>query len=107
MHPQISAIDRAIGYVDRAIRVVLGPPAPPDRINPADAIPENGMSVSARELAGRLMRVNHAGEVCAQALYQGQTLMARDSSIQTALERSAQEENDHLFWTAQRVRELG
>lgn len=53
------------------------------------------------------MRVNHSGEVCAQALYQGQALTARSDDIREKLERSAQEENDHLAWTAQRVDELG
>lgn len=53
------------------------------------------------------MRVNHAGEVCAQALYQGQALTARNTDVRAKLERAAQEENDHLAWTAERLGELG
>ena len=53
------------------------------------------------------MRVNHTGEVCAQALYQGQALTARSSQAQTALERAAQEEVEHLAWTESRINELG
>ena len=53
------------------------------------------------------MRVNHSGEVCAQALYQGQALTARDEAVRKALERAAAEETEHLAWTAQRIEELG
>jgi ubiquinone biosynthesis monooxygenase Coq7 len=53
------------------------------------------------------MRVNHVGEVCAQALYQGQSLTARDPEARTTLERAAHEEEDHLAWSAERIRELG
>lgn len=60
-----------------------------------------------REDAAALMRVNHAGEVCAQALYQGQALASQDPSITAALEDAAREEEDHLAWTASRIRELG
>jgi ubiquinone biosynthesis monooxygenase Coq7 len=107
MNRDISPLDRAIGYLDEGMRVVFGPSVASERPNPADGIQETELPGSVRDLAGRLMRVNHAGEVCAQALYQGQSLVARDVSIRESLKRSAQEENDHLAWTAQRVRELG
>ncbi|MFN7087998.1 MAG: 2-polyprenyl-3-methyl-6-methoxy-1,4-benzoquinone monooxygenase, partial [Burkholderiales bacterium] len=60
-----------------------------------------------RELAAALMRVNHSGEICAQALYQGQALTARDSQARQALEQAAQEETEHLAWTERRIEELG
>ena len=64
------------------------------------------MPPAARENAAALMRVNHVGEVCAQALYQGQALTARSDSAREALERAAREEEDHLAWSADRIREL-
>ena len=64
------------------------------------------MPAAAREHAAALMRVNHVGEVCAQALYQGQALTARSDSARDALERAAREEEDHLAWSAERIREL-
>ena len=60
-----------------------------------------------RELSGRLMRVNHTGEVCAQALYSGQALVARDPAIRDALKNAASEERDHLAWCRERLGELG
>src|SRR5678816_193546 len=60
-----------------------------------------------RQVAARLMRVNHSGEVAAQALYQGQAATARERNLRRALRRAAREEHDHLAWCAERVRELG
>lgn len=65
------------------------------------------MEAKARMRAAALMRVNHVGEVCAQALYQGQALTARKDESRRALERAAAEEQDHLAWSAERIRELG
>ncbi|MGB7542162.1 MAG: 2-polyprenyl-3-methyl-6-methoxy-1,4-benzoquinone monooxygenase, partial [Burkholderiales bacterium] len=65
------------------------------------------LSDAERRHAAALMRVNHCGEVCAQALYQGQALASSDNRIKAALERAAREEADHLAWSAQRIRELG
>ena len=65
------------------------------------------MDDSERGHAAALMRVNHVGEVCAQALYQGQALTARDPGTRAALEQAAREEEDHLAWSAERIRELG
>ena len=65
------------------------------------------MTVGEKEHAGALMRVNHLGEVCAQALYQGQAVTCRDPQIRSALERAADEETEHLAWTEQRIKELG
>jgi ubiquinone biosynthesis monooxygenase Coq7 len=60
-----------------------------------------------RRLAGALMRVNHTGEICAQALYEGQLLVARDADVRALLAHAADEESEHLAWTEQRIEELG
>ena len=65
------------------------------------------LSDAERARAAALMRVNHVGEICAQALYQGQALTARDPAARAALEQAAREEQDHLVWSAERIRELG
>ncbi len=102
-----SVLDRLIGEFDQALHTVFGPPPASDRPNPAAGRNEAELSAAERELAGRLMRVNHAGEVAAQALYQGQALAAKLPVVRTKMQQAADEENDHLAWTAQRVRELG
>ena len=77
------------------------------RPHPDAGLPEAELSeVERRHVAG-LMRVNHSGEVCAQALYQGQALTSRDPSVREALREAAHEETEHLAWTEQRLRELG
>lgn len=103
----LSAADRVIGSVDQALRLLFGPVPHAERSTPAAAVPESELSPAERELSGRLMRVNHAGEICAQALYQGQALTARLDDVREKMEQAAQEENDHLAWTRQRVGELG
>ena len=65
------------------------------------------MSEVEKKRAAALMRVNHSGEICAQALYQGQALTARDPAVQLQLQQAAQEETEHLAWTARRVQDLG
>ncbi len=102
-----SLIDRLIRSADQALRTVCGTPCTTGRVNPATDIEENELSDYERHEAGRLMRVNHVGEVCAQALYQGQALTARGKKIQESLEQAAAEENDHLAWCEQRLDELG
>ena len=74
---------------------------------PDAGLAEAGLSEGEKQHAAALMRVNHCGEICAQALYQGQALTARDPKVQHELEQAAQEETEHLAWTAQRVHELG
>jgi 3-demethoxyubiquinol 3-hydroxylase len=102
----MSLIDRLIGEVDRALRAVAGV-AHSSRPTPAARVPENPASEAERAHAAALMRVNHVGEVCAQALYQGQALTARDPLTRRSLEQAAREEEDHLAWSAERIRELG
>lgn len=98
--------DRLIGEFDRALRAVTGVHHAA-RPSPAEIIPESDLGNSEQAHAAALMRVNHVGEVCAQALYQGQALTARNSENKLALERAAREEEDHLAWSAERIKELG
>src|SRR5258706_13595110 len=100
------SIDTLIGEFDRALRAVAGV-AEAARRSPAEGVAEAELGAAERVHAAALMRVNHVGEVCAQALYQGQALTARDSGIRASLEQAAREEEDHLAWSAVRVRELG
>jgi 3-demethoxyubiquinol 3-hydroxylase len=100
------SIDQLIGEFDRALRAVAGVTRS-DRPSPAEAVPESSVSEEERDHAAALMRVNHVGEICAQALYQGQALTARDPAARRALEQAALEEEDHLVWSAERIRELG
>src|SRR4029077_11690770 len=99
-------LDRGILEFDKAIRVILGEPAA-RRPSPAEAVPENGLDEGTRRAAAALMRVNHCGEVCAQALYQGQALASSNLDIKDALEKAASEEDDHLACAPPRLRELG
>ena len=102
-----SALDAIIGRIDEALRHTFGPAPEAGRSSPAATAPTGELSAAERERSGRLMRVNHAGEICAQALYQGQAVTARATEVQKKLERAAAEENDHLAWCAGRIRELG
>lgn len=97
--------DLILGF-DRALRTVFGP-SRSTRPVPGASLPEPELSAAERANAGALMRVNHVGEVCAQALYQGQALTARNPQAQAALAKAADEEVEHLAWTEQRLRELG
>ena len=98
--------DRLILEFDRALRAVAGV-VQASRPSPAQQVPETSIDDEQRVHAAALMRVNHVGEVCAQALYQGQALTARQPAAREALERAAREEEDHLAWSAERIRELG
>src|SRR3982750_1021294 len=99
-------MDRLITEFDRALRAIAGV-ANAARPSPAEREPSSELSAAERTHAAALMRVNHVGEVCAQALYQGQALTARASRARAALEQAAREEQDHLAWSAERIRELG
>ena len=91
-------VDTLLINLDQAIRTLFGRPATTGRPNPADDAPATELRPDERQLAARLMRVNHTGEVCAQALYQGQALTARLDAVRDRMERAAVEENDHLAW---------
>jgi ubiquinone biosynthesis monooxygenase Coq7 len=106
MDRSLSSLDRVIATIDQGMRLLFGPPPTAERASPAATVADIDLSTTDREVAGCLMRVNHSGEICAQALYQGQALTARADDVREKLERSAQEENDHLAWTEERVNEL-
>ena len=99
-------IDRLILSFDKGLRTLFAP-AVASRRAPGAEMPEAAMEESARTQAAALMRVNHSGEICAQALYQGQALTARDSAAKQALAQAAAEETEHLAWTESRIEELG
>jgi len=100
------SLDRVIGELDRALRAVAGV-ARAGRPSPGAQVGEADLDSAQRAHAAALMRVNHVGEVCAQALYQGQALTARNEASRQTLEKAAREEEDHLAWSAERIRELG
>ena len=106
MRGSMETIDRLIASFDAALRTAAGVHSA-RRDSPGNEIPEAELSVAERAHVAALMRVNHVGEVCAQALYQGQALATRDSATRASLEQAAREEEDHLAWSADRVHELG
>lgn len=103
---RLSPLDRVFDQVDQAVRTVLGPPPPASRPSPAEGLPDPPMNDRERRHAAALMRVNHAGEVMAQGLYQGQALTARLDEVRGAMAQAAVEEFDHLAWCEQRLLEL-
>lgn len=106
-HREYSPADRLLMQADAALRTLLPFSGQPNRPTPAVLKNEAELSDSeARHVAG-LMRINHTGEVCAQALYQGQALTARLPQVRRAMEQAADEEIDHLAWCEQRIRQLG
>src|SRR5262245_3121582 len=102
----LPTLDDLIVAFDRGLRTVFGP-ARSERAVPGDDLPQQELSGAERVRSAALMRVNHTGEICAQALYQGQALTARNPETRAALDRSAQEETEHLAWTEHRIEELG
>lgn len=106
LHPALSGlVDSLLVAADEALRALSGAAtagrASPSREDDGPALAED------RTLSGRLMRVNHTGEVCAQALYSGQALVARDPAVRSALRQAASEERDHLVWCRDRIAQLG
>jgi ubiquinone biosynthesis monooxygenase Coq7 len=106
-HRSYSPLDQFLIQADLGLRTLLGNPIPTDRPDPASAVPEADLTEAERQEAARLMRINHTGEVCAQALYQGQALTARSDEVKRLMQESAAEENDHLVWCERRIEELG
>lgn len=105
MTRQYSLFDRLIVEAQRALETIGGKPVA-TRVNPAAAQADIVLDDADRRHAAGLMRVNHVGEVCAQALYMGQATVARDPAIRAHLVAAAQEETDHLAWCADRLGEL-
>jgi ubiquinone biosynthesis monooxygenase Coq7 len=103
----LTFFDRCILQADQALRTMFAEPAGSGRENPARDGQDDTLSATDKAESISLMRVNHAGEVCAQALYQGQALTARRNEVREQMETAAIEENDHLAWCRQRLDELG
>lgn len=104
---QLSGLDQILTQLDQGLRTVLGNAPAPQRVSPAVEIADTELSDQERQHAIGLMRVNHAGEVCAQALYQGQALTAKLPEVGEQMEHAAAEEIDHLAWCEARIVELG
>ncbi|OJW48831.1 MAG: demethoxyubiquinone hydroxylase family protein [Candidatus Accumulibacter sp. 66-26] len=98
--------DRLIIEFDRALRTVFAAGGAVRPV-PGEGLPEASLDAEEKVRVVALMRVNHSGEVCAQALYQGQALACRNESLRRSLTGAAQEETEHLAWTSQRIGELG
>lgn len=99
-------LDSLIVEFDKGLRTLFSR-AQSIRPFPDAELPEAALSEDEKKLSAALMRVNHSGEICAQALYQGQALTARDPVVQEKLQQAAQEETEHLAWTSRRVHEMG
>lgn len=99
-------VDSLIIEADKVLRTLFAAQTSV-RPHPDAGVPEGDLTEAERRHVAGLMRVNHSGEVCAQALYQGQALTSRDPAVRDALKEAAHEEVEHLAWTEQRLRELG
>ena len=105
-----SPVDRWLDVADRSLRTVWSrhhAQRPLPRPHAGAGLTEDDLDEAERRLSGALMRVNHVGEVCAQALYTAQAAATRDPALREHLEQASREETDHLAWTEQRLRELG
>lgn len=103
----LSRTDRFVNGLDRVLRTLWGKPQGTERPNPAGHTHhDHTLNEDDRRKSGRLMRVNFAGEVAAQALYHGQGLFAHDASVARRMQRAADEENDHLIWCRSRLEAL-
>ncbi len=102
-----SLTDKLIIEFDKAVQTIAGKPRVTERRQPDEEITDNDLSEQETKTSYRLMRVNHSGEVSAQALYQGQALTAKLPQVRQAMEQAALEENDHLVWCEKRVKALG
>ena len=100
------SFDSLIIKFDKGLRTLFSE-AHSIRPFPDAGLPDAALDESEKKLAAALMRVNHSGEICAQALYQGQALTARDPVVQEGLQQAANEETEHLAWTSRRVQDLG
>jgi ubiquinone biosynthesis monooxygenase Coq7 len=99
-------LDRLISSIDEALRLSTGTAPPPQRANPAGETETGELNEDERRHVAGLMRVNHTGEICAQALYAGQALTARNPEVAGKMQRAADEEIDHLAWCEARLDEL-
>ncbi len=104
---EYSTLDRLLMAIDDGVRTVFGRPPSTGRTAPDTGIAETPLPAADRRVSEGLMRVNHTGEICAQALYSAQALTARNPEVRRRMQRAAAEENDHLIWCESRVHELG
>lgn len=102
-----SLLDTALSTVQEGLETLFTPAIAHRPIPVSDTINDDLLSDSDKHYSARLMRINHAGEVCAQALYRGQALTARDAAVRASMRWAAEEEADHLAWCATRLEELG
>lgn len=102
-----TSTDHVLIQFDQALRTLVGRPSTTGRPMPGATVDEPELDPAEQRRAARLMRVNHTGEVCAQALYHGQAMTARTPRVQEAMQAAAAEESDHLVWCEQRIRALG
>ncbi len=102
----MNLVDKLIIQADQALRTLVPGSVAATSPNPADQAPKPVLNDSAQRHAAGLMRINHTGEVCAQALYQGQALTAKLTEVRTSMEKAAQDESDHLAWCETRLHEL-
>jgi 3-demethoxyubiquinol 3-hydroxylase len=107
MTRQYTLLDRALMGADRSLKTLVKGSSTAQRLSPATSFSSSPNADQQRRHAAGLMRINHTGEVCAQALYQGQALTAKNAQVKAAMEHSACEEIDHLAWCEQRLQELG
>lgn len=104
---KLNMIDKLLAEIGQSLQTVHGTPITTERPYPAHGLQTaEPLTETESQLSGRLMRVNHAGEVAAQGLYRGQALTARLPQVRSQMERAALEENDHLAWCNQRLEEL-
>lgn len=104
---QPTLIDHFLGSIDSGLKTLSKSAKSTGRAYPAKGVQEAQLSDKERSHAAGLMRINHTGEICAQALYEGQAMMARDEVIKAKLKEAAAEEGDHLKWCQRRINELG
>ena len=104
---QLTPLDKLLASASNALRTVAAPAGRSARPNPAEHIIDADLDARQKAHAAGLMRVNHAGEVCAQALYQGHAAVARDQGVESQMQQAADEEFDHLAWCEERIKELG
>lgn len=103
---RFTPLDRLISAVDEGLRLSTGSAPQPQRANPAEETPSSELDDAQRRHVAGLMRVNHAGEICAQALYAGQAMTARNPKVARDMQHAADEEIDHLAWCEARLEEL-
>ena len=104
---QLSVFDRLVSHADQALRTLAPGASRAHRASPASSRSNGDLTEADKKHATGLMRINHTGEVCAQALYQGQALTAKLPEVRDAMEEAAKEEVDHLVWCEERIKDLG